>query len=97
MQKVEMLVITHYYKPIKPGDIIDVPDEIALRWELLGIAKRLNSDVTENNNDFELENMKIKELIQICKERNIKIDKEKFHELSADAKKQYLINLIKNN
>ncbi len=34
-----MLVQTFYGRPLKPGDVIDVTEAVAARWEKHGIAR----------------------------------------------------------
>ncbi|PDO11581.1 MAG: hypothetical protein BLM47_00115 [Candidatus Reconcilbacillus cellulovorans] len=45
--RVEMLVQTFYGKPLKPGDVIEVSDVVAERWEKHGIARPVQGAAPE--------------------------------------------------
>lgn len=46
MSQVTMLVNTFFKKPLKFGDIVEVTEDVAARWEKNGIAKRVEKKTT---------------------------------------------------
>jgi len=42
-----MLVQTFYGRPLKPGDVIDVTEAVAARWEKHGIARQVQESAPE--------------------------------------------------
>ena len=51
--QVEMLVHTFYGKPLKPGDIIEVEQTVAERWERNRIAKIIASNTGQTGGSDE--------------------------------------------
>lgn len=47
MVQVELLVQTFYERPLKPGDVIDVTETVAVRWGKHGIARPVQEEDPE--------------------------------------------------
>ena len=70
---VQMISSTHYGKPLQPGDMVEVNETIAKRWEKAKIAIVVEQPKTEKA----LEDMTAKELFELCVERGFEVEPKK--------------------
>jgi len=90
MKQVIMKVNTYHDKALKIGDVVDVSEEVAVRWETNGIA-----EIVEETEEVAIEDMSAKELFALCKARKIELEKTEVNGKSEAEKKAYLLSMLK--
>lgn len=81
--KVTMLVDTYYGRPVKAQDELDVPEDVARRWQKNRIA-RIDESYTPG--DKPIERMSVAELNELAESLGLSVDKS--------VKKADLIEMI---
>lgn len=76
---VKMLASTFYDHVLKPGEEVDVPDEVAHRWDAIGIASidvEALKQVAEEHEaeENELKSMSAKQLYELCIQNDIETE-----------------------
>jgi len=86
--KIEVIKARLDGKDLEPGEVVDVDDQLALRWVQKGHAKFPKEKTTAQGQENDLVKMSKKRLLSLAKEKNVDIPDPK------NAKKEDIIALI---
>lgn len=91
--KIRMIKSTHFGYSRKENEVFDdVPDAVCTRWANAGIAYICEDPASYKPEAYDA--MKPKALFDLCKARELTLEKEKINGKTQDEKKAYLISVL---
>ena len=96
--KIKVLKLTNISSgPIKPGEEIIVDDALGSRLCKNKIAEIIEPEQEQEEiEEASMDSLTVKELFNLCKEKEIELDKTMINGKSADEKKEYMISKLQD-